>query len=237
MLDFSKSISNTRSIFSALLLATFSSLALSGEAVQMKTDAQIAEPSALSGPNLVDQLQKGGHVIYVRHERATQEQVERFATIPAIGCEKSNSLSRAGGDRAIANNAAFKQLKLPIGKVFSSPYCRTTETAKLMIGEPQLTDALDSVHATHTRLPAQMRADAIALINKEAVAGKNLVLFGHREGIKALTGIDVNTGDAVILEVVEKAEPRVVGFVSHLRWMQLGADALKKEAMKVSKAH
>jgi phosphohistidine phosphatase SixA len=223
----------------ALLVAliTINTPVFAGEIVKMKTDAQIAELGALSGPSLVEQLQKGGHVIYIRHERATKESVERFATIPEKGCEQSNTISRAGGERALANQQAFKQLKLPIGKVFSSPYCRTTETAKLMIGEPQLTYALDSVHATPNRLPAQMRSDAIALINKEAVAGKNLVLFGHREGIKALTGIDVNTGDAVILEVVDKAEPRVVGFVSQLRWVQLAADALRKETMNGSQVH
>lgn len=200
-------------------------------AVDLKPDSAIPPASPLSGPSLTERLARGGLVIYVRHERTTREPVERFASTVQPGCERDNTVSRAGGDRAIANRHAITLLKLPIGRVFSSPYCRSTETAALMFGKPELTAQLDSVHAAANRTPEQMRLDAVALINKEAMAGKNLVLVGHREGIMALTGADLNTGDAVILEPVAGGLPRVVGFVSNLRWTQLASDAARREAM------
>ena len=226
----------TRSTYSRLG-ALVASLALVGgftsvDAAGVKADSDIPPASDLSGPSLAERLQKGGLVIYMRHERATREPVERFSTMPAPGCEASNTISRGGGERALAARAAIHQLKLPVGKVFSSAYCRTTETARLAFGvEPELTPMLESVHATATRGPEQMRQDALNLIARESAPGKNLVLVGHREGMQALTGIDVNTGDSLVLERTPSGVPRVLGVVTALRWAQLGADALRREAM------
>lgn len=222
-----------RSIVLVALSITLSLVTqLAFAAVTMKTDVEIAPDTGLIGPSLTERLLKGGLVIYVRHERATRETAELFSPKMAQGCEQSNNISGAGGARAIANRLAIAQLKLPIGKVFSSPYCRSTETATLMFGiKPELTYEIDSVHATVSRTLDKMRQDAIAFINKESVSNKNLVLVGHREGIMALTGADLNTGDAVILEPVAGAAPRVIGFVPNLRWTQMAADALRRETL------
>lgn len=201
-------------------------------AAPVKPDSDIPPASELSGPSLAERLQRGGLVIYMRHERATREPVERFSATPAPGCEASNTISRGGGERALSNKAAMQHLKLPIGKVFSSGYCRSTETARLNFGvEPDVTTLLESVHVTAARGPEQMRQDALNLIARESAPGKNLVLVGHREGIQALTGIDLNTGDSVVLEPVRSGPARVLGVVTALRWAQLGADALRREAM------
>jgi len=201
-------------------------------AINLKADAEIAPDTGLSGASLTDRLLKGGLVIYVRHERATREVADLYSPKTKPGCEQSNNMSLAGGGRAVANRLAIEQLKLPIARVFSSPYCRSTETATLMFGvAPELTYALDAVHATATRTPETMRRDAIAFINKEAMPAKNIALVGHREGILALTDADLNTGEAVILEPVAGAAPRVVGFMSSLRWTQLASDAARRETL------
>lgn len=214
------------------LLAVTLAASLCAHAAELRPDSDIPPAGALSGPSLVERLAQGGLVLYVRHERTTAEPVERHAPVPRPGCEKSNNLGRAGGERALANRTALRQLGLPIGKVFSSPYCRTTETAMLMFGaDPQTTALLASVHATQARGPAQMREDTQRLIAQESVPGWNLVLVGHREGIMALTGADLNTGDTAVLEPVAGAAPRLIGFISALRWTQLGADAARREAL------
>lgn len=201
-------------------------------AAAVKPDSDIPPASDLSGPSLADRLKRGGLVIYMRHERATREAVERFSAVPAPGCEASNTLSRGGGERALSNRAAMQQMKLPVGKVFSSAYCRTSETARLNFGvEPETTALLESVHATAARGPEQMRQDALKLIARESAPGRNLVLVGHREGIQALTGIDVNTGDSVVLEPMPSGPPRALGVVTALRWAQFGADTQRKDAM------
>ncbi len=204
----------------------------SGAAGREKPDADIPAATAQSPLSLTDRLMVGGLVIYMRHERTTREPVERFSATTRTGCEQSNNPARSAGERALTSRAAIAQMKLPVGKVLSSEYCRSSETARLVFGaEPELTPLLNSVHATAARTASVMRNDALALIGKHAQAGKNLVLVGHREGMLALTGIDVNTGESLVLEMLPNGEPRVIGQISQLRWAQMGADAQRRAAM------
>ena len=227
-----RNIALTCALMSCLAAIAQTAPTAAGAFGREKPDADIPAATAQSPLSLTDRLMAGGLVIYMRHERTTREAVERFAANTRAGCEQSNNPARSAGERALSSRAAIAQMKLPVGKVLSSEYCRSTETARLVFGaEPELTPLLNSVHATAARTASVMRTDALTLIGKHAQEGRNLVLVGHREGMLALTGIDVNTGESLVLEMSPNGEPRVIGQISQLRWAQMGADALRRAAM------
>jgi phosphohistidine phosphatase SixA len=200
------------------------------------TIANSATPVPPGAPQeLVRKLRAGGLVIFVRHERTTSVKGERFAEEVQPDCESDNNLIKAGGERALSNNQAIAALRIPIGKVISSVYCRTRETATLMFGMPNVTPVLNAAEITETRYHDVIRSDALALIDRETKPGTNLVLVGHREGLIALAGADINTGDTAILEPIKGAPPRIIAFISNARWTQLAADTAKTEAEGAAK--
>ena len=150
-------------------------------------------------------------------------------------CEGDNNLIKAGGERAISNKQAIDSLRIPIGTVISSVYCRTRETATLMFGVPAETHLLDAAEITETRNHDVMRSEALGVIARETKPGTNLVLLGHREGLIAIAGADINTGDTAILQPVEGGPPRIIAFVSSARWTQLAADTAKTETQGATK--
>ena len=93
---------------------------------------------ALSGAPLAQALQRGGLTLYFRHARTDFSRNDRdMASFD--DCAKQRNLSDAGRDDARAIGAAMRTLKLPIGEVLASPYCRTVETARLMTGRVRAT--------------------------------------------------------------------------------------------------
>ena len=198
--------------------------------------AHSAAPTPPGTPQeLVRKLREGGLIIYVRHERTTKEKAERYAEVVSADCEGDNNLIKAGGERAISNKQAIDSLRIPIGTVISSVYCRTRETATLMFGVPAETHLLDAAEITETRNHDVMRSEALGVIARETKPGTNLVLLGHREGLIAIAGADINTGDTAILQPVEGGPPRIIAFVSSARWTQLAADTAKTETQGATK--
>ena len=77
---------------------------------------------------LWDQLRRGGNVILIRHG----------STLPGPGdppgfrlddCSTQRNLSDAGRDEARRIGERLKRERVPIGEVYTSPWCRCRETA------------------------------------------------------------------------------------------------------------
>ncbi len=52
-------------------------------------------------------------------------------------CANQRNLTDKGRDEARAIAAHLKRLRIPIGKVYASPFCRTVETAMLAFGKAE----------------------------------------------------------------------------------------------------
>jgi hypothetical protein len=90
-------------------------------------------PPPLAGRALVDALRGGGYVLYLRHT-ATDFGENDAAMTTFEDCSKQRNLTDAGRAEARAIGAALRELKIPIGAVLASPYCRTLETGRLVFG-------------------------------------------------------------------------------------------------------
>lgn len=141
-------------------------------------------------------LQRGGHVILMRHA----------ATVPGIGdppgfrlgaCATQRNLSQAGRDDAARIGAALRRQAVPIGPVLSSRWCRCLDTARLAFGRVEPSAMIDSMfqddEAARQRKLAQLRT----YLARYKEPG-NLVLVTHDVNIRALVGKYVEQGDFVI---------------------------------------
>src|SRR6185436_14229064 len=88
-------------------------------------------------PGLLAKLRKGGYVIYIRHGHTPNS--SDGATRVIGDCSTQRNLNDQGREDAAQIGRAFTALKIPVGVVEASPYCRTMDTARLAFGRVQPT--------------------------------------------------------------------------------------------------
>jgi broad specificity phosphatase PhoE len=153
-------------------------------------------------------LKGGGQVVFVRHA----------ITTPGVGdppgmrleeCSTQRNLTDAGRAHARRVGEAFRARKIPVDRVMSSPWCRCLETARLAFGPPEVWTALSNLFdrpQNRTEQVAQMRA----FVSGVRRSG-NVVLVSHGSTISALTGINPDTAEMVVLTPQGSGRFTVVG--------------------------
>lgn len=96
--------------------------------------AAAAEPPA----QLVGELRKGGYVLFLRHASTDFSQDDSRMT-SFEDCATQRNLTDKGRAEARALGEHIRRLKIPIGEVLASPFCRTMETARLAFGKARAT--------------------------------------------------------------------------------------------------
>ncbi|MCC6198331.1 MAG: histidine phosphatase family protein, partial [Burkholderiales bacterium] len=92
-----------------------------------------AQPAALEGAALVAALHQGGYILYLRHTSTDFSHNDQAMT-SYEDCASQRNLTDAGRTEARAIGAALRELKIPVGPVLASPYCRTMESGRLAFG-------------------------------------------------------------------------------------------------------
>jgi hypothetical protein len=88
----------------------------------------------LSGTELLNALQQGGHVIYFRHAQTEKDYADQVSA--AMGdCSTQRMLSEEGWQQAKMIGAAFQENSIPVGQIISSEYCRAWQTADIAFGK------------------------------------------------------------------------------------------------------
>lgn len=77
--------------------------------------------------SILDLLRKGGYILYAKHGEATIG-VDQ-AQIDFRDCSTQRNLSDYGLGQSIDYGDKLRELRIPIDRIFSSPLCRTVETA------------------------------------------------------------------------------------------------------------
>jgi hypothetical protein len=91
----------------------------------------------LQGQELINALKQGGYVIYFRHGITGKTGEKEVADQDLDNCATQRNLSAEGQAQTKTIGAAFTQLQIPVGEVYSSPYCRCLDSAKNMFGKAQ----------------------------------------------------------------------------------------------------
>jgi phosphohistidine phosphatase SixA len=164
------------------LLAPLTALALCAAAAPVAA-------ADLDPATLVDRLREGGLVIYMRHARTEADYADQVTAVPA-DCSTQRMLSEAGWQEARRIGAAIRDLKIPVGEVISSQYCRAWQTADLAFGQYRKDAALNFAPAEDysDAEVAAMRDGVLPHLTAPVTAG-NRVIVGHDDPFEAATGI------------------------------------------------
>ena len=177
---------------------------------------------------LAGQLAKGGYVFYFRHAATRHDQEDHH---PAVleDCASQRNLSQAGKDQAAAIGAAFRELRIPVGRVIASPYCRCMDTARLAFSKFDVSEDLHFAIGLD-KSQRQVKGEALRqLLAQPPAPGTNTVLVAHTANLDEATGIwPKPEGAAVLFRPDGQGSFRAVGRIPPELW----SDALAKPAKK-----
>ena len=178
----------------------------------------------LSGKALVQQLRAGGYNVYFRHAATNWSQRDRIReTGDWTSCDPSRvrQLSDEGRRSARAVGSAMRALKIPVGRVLASPYCRTVETAKLMnLGRVETTTDL-----VNLRVAAYFGGrDAIAKRAQAQLAtppanSTNTVLVAHGNVARHATQVYPDEGEGIVFRPDGNGKFIFVGRLTPAQWV------------------
>jgi Histidine phosphatase superfamily (branch 1) len=122
---------------------------------------------------LVERLREGGYVLYMRH--AATDMSRNDAGMKSYeDCANQRNLTDRGREDARAIAAHIQRLRIPIGKVLASPFCRTMETARLAFGRAEAS--------------SEARSNLKELLSSPVATGENLAISSHGNPFYAVAG-------------------------------------------------
>lgn len=146
----------------------------------------------LSGQDLVNALKKGGHIIYFRHAQTDKDYADQAdPKLKLDDCETQRKLSDVGIQQAKDIGKAFTRLKIPVGDVITSDYCRAWKTADLAFGKHTKNSKLNFLpfeDYTDEQVK-QMKDNVTPLLTAVPKSSQNTVIVGHDDIFEAATGI------------------------------------------------
>lgn len=153
---------------------------------------------ALEGAALAKALSEGGLTVYFRHALTDRTQADR-PNFVASDCAMQRNLSEAGRAQARRIGDAIERLRLPVGDVIASPYCRTMQTARLISRKTVRAEEAVRGRAVPGNPPDFSGLDE--LLARPAAKGEGLrIVVGHGNGFEAVAGVPhLEEGDAAVL--------------------------------------
>jgi phosphohistidine phosphatase SixA len=177
----------------------------------------------LSGDALVKGLQHGGYVIVMRHASSPREVPDKEHANPD-NIKPERQLDETGRATSAAMGKALRDLKIPIGEIYSSPTYRALETLRLAQlpnakPTPELGDNGQSMSITN-EAQAQWLQKAVTLFRR----GTNTLLVTHFPNLTRAFPQDamgVEDGEALIFGPDGKGGAKIVARVKIEDWPKL----------------
>jgi phosphohistidine phosphatase SixA len=167
---------------------------------------------------VVAALQRGGHVVFLRHT-ATDRSVEDRPPVLA-GCHRQRPLTDAGREQARVIGRSFRALGIRVGTVLSSAYCRTRATAELAFGRAETVTALTGLVLGRAQLQRRL-ARVRVLLGTRPPPGRNTVLVGHVVTVEELVEVTLDEGELAVFEPEGGKRFRLIGRIPIFAWPQL----------------
>lgn len=161
----------------------------------------------VSSEQLIKALQSGGYIIYMRHGPTVHEQKDRERR-QLMDCSKQRNLSPEGRELVKAIGKSIQSLNIPIGKVFSSPYCRCKDTARLVFGDYEVEPDLGFSISKDREESQYLSKRLYDMMMNSPTSGKNTVFVGHTSNLKDGLGIWPKPEGVVV--VFQQQENRIV---------------------------
>lgn len=151
-------------------------------------------------PELLEQLRKGGFVLYVRHGYTNNAMPDQLQ-INLADCSTQRLLSEPGRKLMREVGESIRQARIPVDEVFASPMCRTKESAELLmpgkaytVSEPLMYWTTMSTAEKAPRLEALKK-----LLSSRVAPGSNRLLVAHAPNLYDLIGFFVKPEGTVVI--------------------------------------
>jgi broad specificity phosphatase PhoE/predicted small lipoprotein YifL len=137
---------------------------------------------------VLDDLRRGGLVVYFRHAITEQAGATDEASDLAR-CETQRNLSAAGRAQSEEIGKAIRSLRIPVGAVEASPFCRTRDTAQLAFGRFEAKEGLYFVISTDAAQTQRLAAALRKMLSTPPAQGTNTILVSHSANLREAAGI------------------------------------------------
>ena len=151
---------------------------------------------ALSEDKILESLQEGGKIIFIRHAYAPGGGDPDNFNIN--DCSTQRNLNDKGINQSKLIGEFFKTKKIKIDKVLSSEWCRCKDTAKFAFNDFETFDALNSFFSVKFAKNKKRQIKDLKNYIKNWKSNKNLILVTHYVVISSILNIAVSSGEIVI---------------------------------------
>ena len=175
---------------------------------------------------LIDQLEDGGKLIFIRHAYAPGSgDPDNFNL---NDCSTQRNLSNEGRNQAKNIGEFLKKNKIKIEKVISSEWCRCKDTSSLAFGSFETKNFLNSFYSSKfTKNKKSQMLDLREYI-KDFQSKKNLVLVTHYVVISEALNYAPSSGEIVISD----KKFNIIGTVKTNYWNIMSSKRAMKQAQK-----
>tara|TARA_Y200000002_G_scaffold150318_1_gene124271 strand:+ start:26 stop:583 length:558 start_codon:yes stop_codon:yes gene_type:complete len=161
-----------------------------------------------SNQNLINELQKGGKLIFIRHAYAPGGGDPNNFEIN--DCNTQRNLSDSGREQANKIGSFFKINKILIDKVYSSEWCRCKETALIAFNDFEHKSFLNSFFSSKFAQNKESQIKKLKKFINNWDGKKNLVFVTHYVVISEILNYGSSSGEIVIsdkdLKVIDTLE-------------------------------
>jgi broad specificity phosphatase PhoE len=201
-------------VWCALVLSAAPAVSARTQADQPPGERPLAGVPLDDLASLIASLREGGLVMLIRHERTELPSREDDYARPAEDCRAQRNLSVAGAAGAAESGVVLRALAIPVGRVISSPMCRSAETARGMFGVGYETDLRllhqDPDGARNLAIASDEMRDLLRDL-APGMAGTNIAVVGHGGMIHQLTGVRLSEGAIAVVRLSNDGTMEVLG--------------------------
>ena len=146
--------------------------------------------------NLINQLEDGGKLIFIRHAYAPGNGDPDGFNLN--DCSTQRNLSDDGRKQAQRIGEIFTKNKIEIDKVLSSEWCRCKETAKIAFKNYSTNSFLNSFYSSKFSKNKDKQVKAFNYYIKNLESEKNLIFVTHYVFISEVLNYGPSSGEIVV---------------------------------------
>jgi phosphohistidine phosphatase SixA len=149
-----------------------------------------------SNQNIINELKRGGNLIFIRHAYAPGGGDPKNFDIN--DCKTQRNLSNSGREQAKKIGFYFKENNIPIGKVYSSEWCRCKETTSIAFKDFETKSFLNSFFSSQLAKNKDPQMKKLKKFINNWNEDKNLVFVTHYVVISESLNYKPSSGEIVI---------------------------------------
>ena len=164
-----------------------------------------------SNQNVINELKRGGNLIFIRHAMAPGGGDPDNFDINDCSTQRNLNIDGIEQSKKIGN--FFKQHEIPIDKTISSQWCRCKETALIAFSDYKTENFLNSFFSKKFRKNKDLQMKNLKSYVKKWDKKKNLILVTHYVVILEAINYASSSGEIVVSDTNFK----LIGSISNIK--------------------